>query len=108
MFCGACPYMVRMPLKHPAENGYCALSSKRGQWWCHHHGLRPLCQRRHRGRLRERADLGRIVGILIGRHLRHDHAAGSIDRQMQLAPFPARLGAMPRLQPLTRPATWSD
>jgi hypothetical protein len=35
--------------------------------------------------------------------LRHDHAAGGIKRQMQLSSFPARLGAMLRLQPLTSP-----
>ena len=32
-------------------------------------------------------DLRWIVGILIREGLRHDHAAGSVDRQMQFAPF---------------------
>jgi len=53
--------------------------------------------------IEQRAYLGRIIRILIRQPLRHDHAAGGIDRQMQLAPCPARLRAMFRLQPLTRP-----
>jgi hypothetical protein len=39
--------------------------------------------------IEQRADLGRIVDVLIRQRLCHDHAAGSIDRQMQLAPGPA-------------------
>ena len=53
--------------------------------------------------IKQRGDLGWIVGILIRQGLRHDHAAGGINRQMQLAPFPARLRAILRLQPLARP-----
>jgi hypothetical protein len=53
--------------------------------------------------IQQRRHLGWIVGVLIRQGLRHDHAAGSIDRQMQFAPFPARLRAMLRLQPLARP-----
>ena len=64
--------------------------------------------RRHSGNpvfnpIRQRRHLGWIVGVLIRQSLRHDHAAGSIDRQMQFTPFPARLRAMLRLQPLARP-----
>src|SRR3954465_5078365 len=53
--------------------------------------------------IEERPYLGWIVGVLIRQCLRHDHAAGRVDRQMQLAPLPARLRAMFRLQPLARP-----
>jgi hypothetical protein len=49
-----------------------------------------------------RADLGRIVDGLIRQRLCHDPAARSIDRQMPLAPRPARLRARLRLQPLAR------
>jgi hypothetical protein len=60
--------------------------------------------------IEQRRHLGRIVGILIRQGLRHYHAAGGINRQMQFAPFPARLRAMFRLQPLARPGdrreTW--
>jgi hypothetical protein len=42
------------------------------------------------------------VGILIRQGLRHHHAVGGINRQMQLAPDPARLRAMFRLQRLAR------
>src|SRR3954462_1234731 len=52
--------------------------------------------------IEERPYLGWIVGVLIRQCLRHDHAAGRVDRQMQLAPLPARLRAMFRLQPLAR------
>ena len=38
--------------------------------------------------------MGWIVGVLIRQGLRHNHTAGGIDRQMQLAPFPARLRAI--------------
>jgi hypothetical protein len=44
--------------------------------------------------IEQQADLGRIVRVLIGQRLRHDHAAGCINRQMQLAPRPARLRAV--------------
>src|SRR3954469_25542011 len=44
--------------------------------------------------IEERPYLGWIVGVLIRQCLRHDHAAGRVDRQMQLAPLPARLRAM--------------
>jgi hypothetical protein len=50
----------------------------------------------------QRADLGRIVDVLIRQRLCPDPAARSIDRQEQLAPRPARLRAMLRLQPLAR------
>jgi hypothetical protein len=53
--------------------------------------------------IKRRGDLGSIVGVLIRQGLRHDHSTVSIDRQMQFAPFPARLRAMLRLQPLARP-----
>jgi hypothetical protein len=53
--------------------------------------------------LEQRPDLGWIIGVLIRQRLRHDHAAGSIHRQMQLAPRPARFGAVLRLQPLSCP-----
>jgi hypothetical protein len=52
---------------------------------------------------RATAYLGRIVGVLIRHSLSHDHAAGSIDRQMHLAPLPACLCSVFRFQPLTRP-----
>jgi hypothetical protein len=62
---------------------------------------------RHLGNLtvnliEQRRYLRRIVGVLIRQGLRHDHAAIGINCQMQLAPCPARLRAMLRLQPLTR------
>jgi hypothetical protein len=38
--------------------------------------------------------LGRIISLLIRPRLRHDHPAGGIDRQMQLARCPAQFGAM--------------
>ena len=53
--------------------------------------------------IEQRRHLGRIVGVLIRQCLRHDPAGRGIDRQMQFAPFPARLCAVFRLQPLTRP-----
>ena len=64
--------------------------------------------RRHSGNpvfnlIQQRHHLGWIVGVLIRQGLRHDHAASSIDRQVQFTPFPARLRAMLRLQPLARP-----
>jgi hypothetical protein len=37
----------------------------------------------------QRTDLGWIIRILIRQRLRHDHAAGSIDCQMQLALRPS-------------------
>src|ERR1700716_3332498 len=46
--------------------------------------------------------LRRIVGVLIREGLRYDHAVGGIDRQMEFAPFAARLRAVFRFQPLTR------
>jgi hypothetical protein len=49
--------------------------------------------------IEQRADLGRI-DVLIRQRLCHDPAARSVDRQMQLAPRPARLRTMLRLQPL--------
>ena len=52
--------------------------------------------------IQQRRYLGRIVGILIRQRLRHNHAAGGINRQMQLAPLTARLRTMLRLQPLAR------
>jgi hypothetical protein len=39
--------------------------------------------------IKQRADLGWVVDVLIGQRLRHDHAAGGIHRQMQLALPPA-------------------
>ncbi|MDD2878657.1 MAG: hypothetical protein PHT60_16020 [Acidiphilium sp.] len=36
--------------------------------------------------IEQRADLGRIVDVLIRQRLRHDHAAGSVDCQMQISP----------------------
>src|ERR1700721_2735616 len=56
--------------------------------------------------IQQRRYLRRIVRILIRQRLRHNHAAGGINRQMQLSPFPARLRTMLRLQPLTRSVTW--
>ena len=53
--------------------------------------------------IEQRTDLRRIVGILIRQRLRHDCAAGGVNRQMQFASRPARLRAMLGLQPLTRP-----
>jgi hypothetical protein len=53
--------------------------------------------------IKQRRHLGWIVAVLIGQGLRHDHAAGRVDRQMQFTPFPARFRTMFRLQPLTRP-----
>jgi hypothetical protein len=53
--------------------------------------------------IEERADLGRIIRILIRQRLCHDHAVRRVHRQMQLAPRPARLRTMLRLKPLTRP-----
>src|ERR1700761_8386552 len=47
--------------------------------------------------IEQRADLGRVVYVLIRQRLCHDQAAGSIDRQMPLAPRPARLRTMLRL-----------
>ena len=44
--------------------------------------------------------LGRVVSILVGEDLRDYRATGGIDRQMQLAPRPARLRAMFCFQPL--------
>src|SRR5215472_16141187 len=40
--------------------------------------------------------------MLINERLRNDHAAGSIDRQMQLAPCPTRFGTVFCLQPSAR------
>ncbi len=51
----------------------------------------------------QRRHLGWVVDVLIRQGLCHDHAADGIDRQMQFAPCPARLHAMFRLQPLSRP-----
>jgi hypothetical protein len=51
--------------------------------------------------IEQRADLGRIIRILIRQRVRHDHAVRRVHRQMQLAPFPARLHAVLCLQPLT-------
>ena len=64
--------------------------------------------RRHPGNpivnlIEQRRYVRRIISVLIREGLRHDHAAARIHRQMQFAPFPARLRAMFRLQPLTRP-----
>jgi hypothetical protein len=47
--------------------------------------------------------LRRIVCIPIRQRLCHNRAAGGVNRQMQLSPFPARLRTMLRLQSLTRP-----
>jgi hypothetical protein len=53
--------------------------------------------------IQQRRHLRRIVGILIREGPRDYHAIASIDRQMESAPFPARLHAVFRPQPLTRP-----
>ena len=58
----------------------------------HFEGLKSI--RRHAANRRvnliqQRRDLGGIVAILIREGLRHNHAAVSIDAQMQLAPLPA-------------------
>ena len=39
--------------------------------------------------IKQRADLGRVIRILVGQRLRHNHAGRRIHRQMQLAPRPA-------------------
>jgi hypothetical protein len=39
------------------------------------------------------ADRGQVVDVLIRQRLCHDHAAGSIHREMQIAPRRARLRA---------------
>ena len=53
--------------------------------------------------IKQRADLGRIVGVLVREGLRNYRAVVGIDRQMEFAPFSTRLRAVFRLQPLTRP-----
>jgi hypothetical protein len=45
--------------------------------------------------IEQRPDLGRIIRVLIGQRLRHDRAAGGVNRQMQLAPRLARFRTMP-------------
>ena len=40
-----------------------------------------------------RADLGRIVDVLVRQRLCNDHAAGSMHREMQFVPCRARLRA---------------
>ena len=52
--------------------------------------------------IEQRPDLGRIVRVLIGQRLRHDRAADGVNRQMQLAPRPARFRTMFGLQSLAR------
>jgi hypothetical protein len=52
--------------------------------------------------IEQRPDLGRIVRVLIGQRLRHERAAGGVNRQMQLAPRPAPFRTMLGLQPLAR------
>ena len=44
-----------------------------------------------------------IIDVLIRQGVRDDLAVGSIDCQMEFAPFPARLLAVLRLQPLAGP-----
>jgi hypothetical protein len=51
-----------------------------------------------------RADLGRIVDVLIRQRLRHDHVAGRIHRQMQLASLPLGRCAGETLGPGSRSA----
>jgi hypothetical protein len=68
--------------------------------------IRTIC--RHLGNstlnlIQQRGHLGWIVSVLIREGLRHDHAAVGINHLMEFAPLPARLRAVFRLQPLTRP-----
>jgi hypothetical protein len=49
--------------------------------------------------IQQRRYVRRIVPILIRQRLRHNHAACGINPQIQLSPFPVRLGSMPGLQP---------
>src|SRR3954452_2010006 len=53
--------------------------------------------------IEQRADLGRIVGVLVREGLRNYRAVVGINSQMEFAPFATRLRAVFRLQPLTRP-----
>ena len=52
--------------------------------------------------IQQRRHLRRIVGVLISKGAGNYHAIAGIDRQMAFAPFPTRLHAVFRLQPLTR------
>src|SRR3954468_22628573 len=97
-----------------------AAGDSRRAWWDHHRDvtavrgdrlvdgrtiIRTICRHLNNwlvNLIKQRPDLGRVVGILIRQRLRHDQAAGGIDCQMQLAPRPARLRTMLGLQPLTR------
>jgi hypothetical protein len=108
---------MAVPLCRPS---HFAAGNGRRPWWYHHLDVIVVCRDRLVGGsaiiraigcrptnpvinlTEQRRHLGRIVGILIPQGLRHDHPAGSVDRQMQLAPRPARLRAMFRLQPLAR------
>jgi hypothetical protein len=47
--------------------------------------------------IQQRRHLRRIVGVLISKDLRNYHAIAGIDRQMEFAPFAARLHAVLRL-----------
>ena len=53
--------------------------------------------------IQQRRNLGQIVGVLFRESPGNYHAIAGIDHQMQFVPFPTRLRAAFRLQPLMRP-----
>jgi hypothetical protein len=60
--------------------------------WAHYHGtISRYLANRILNLIQQRRDPRRIVRILIRQRLCHNHAAGGVNRQIKLSPFPARL-----------------